>query len=150
MSQTAKEAIFLSRILKALTLRLDDPLTIHCDNKQTLRLITEETAKLVTKLRHVDIHNHWLRQEVKNKRVATHWVPTKDMMADGLTKSLGHQKHMHFIAMIGLTNEMERIEREQRMEELKESIQKARKPDDEQQLILSRGPTTRILKELGL
>lgn len=52
--------------------------------------------------------------------------------------------------MIGLTNEMERIEREQRMEELKESIQKARKPDDEQQLILSRGPTTRILKELGL
>ena len=36
MSQTAKEAIFLSRILKPLTLRLDDPLTIHCDNKQTL------------------------------------------------------------------------------------------------------------------
>jgi hypothetical protein len=63
---------------------------------------------------------------------------------------LEHQKHVHFIAMIGLTNEMERIEREQRMEELKESIQKARKPDDEQQLILSRGPTTRILKELGL
>jgi len=72
------------------------------------------------------------------------------MMADGLTKSLGHQKHVHFVAMIGLTNELERIEREQRMEELKESIQKARIHDDEQQLILSRGPTTRILKELGL
>ena len=57
---------------------------------------------------------------------------------------------MHFVAMIGLANELERIEREQRMEELKESIQKARKPDDEQRLILSRGPTTRILKELGL
>ena len=138
----------MSRILKALTLRLDDPSTIHCDNKQTLRLITEETAKLVTKLRHVDIHNHWLRQEVKNKRVTTHWVPTKDMMADGLTKSLGHQKHVHFVAMIGLANELERIEREQIMEELKESIQKARIQDDEQQLILSREPTTRILKEL--
>jgi ABC-type Na+ transport system ATPase subunit NatA len=71
------------------------------------------------------------------------------MMADGLTKSLGHQKHVHFIAMIGLANELERIEREQRMEELKESIQKTR-IHDEQQLILSRGPTTRILKELGL
>jgi len=33
MSQTAKEAIFLSRILKALTIQLDDPLTIYCDNK---------------------------------------------------------------------------------------------------------------------
>ena len=51
MSQTAKEAIFLSRMLKALSLRLDDPLTIYRDNKQTLRLVTEETAKLVTKLR---------------------------------------------------------------------------------------------------
>ena len=99
MPQAAKEAIFLSRILKALTLRLDDPLTIYCDNKQTLRLVTEETAKLVTKLRHVDIHTHWLRQEVKNKRVETHWVSTKDMMVDGLTKSLGHQKHVHFVAM---------------------------------------------------
>ena len=50
----------------------------------------------------------------------------------------------------GLDGQVSRDEREQRMEELKESIQKARKPDDEQQLILSRGPTTRILKELGL
>ena len=66
-----------------------------------------------------------------------------------LTKSLGHQKHVHFVAMIGLANELEHIEREQRMEELKESIQKAR-IHDEQQLILSRGPTTRILKKLGL
>jgi len=65
LSQTAKEAIFLSRLLKALTLRLDEPLTIQCDNKQTLRLLTEESAKLITKLRHVDIYRHWLQQEVR-------------------------------------------------------------------------------------
>jgi hypothetical protein len=44
LSQTAKEAIFLSRLLKALTLRLDEPLTIQCDDKQTLRLLTEESG----------------------------------------------------------------------------------------------------------
>ena len=93
LSQTAKEAIFLSRMLKALIVKLDDPLSIQCDNRQTLRLINEESAKLVTKLRHVDIHNHWLRQEVRCKRVGLTWVPTRDMMADGLTKSLGRQKH---------------------------------------------------------
>jgi len=53
------------------------------------------------------------------------------------------------LCTIELANELERIEREQRMEELKESIQKAR-IHDEQQLILSRGPTTGIFKELGL
>jgi len=58
LSQTAKEAIFISRLFKAMTLRLNEPLVINCDNTQTLRLITEDTAKLITKLRHVDIHRH--------------------------------------------------------------------------------------------
>ena len=63
LSQTAKEAIFTSRLLKALTLQLNEPLVIECDNSQTLRLVTEESMKLSTKLRHIDIHNHWLCQE---------------------------------------------------------------------------------------
>ena len=58
LSQTTKEAIFLSRLFKALTLNLNEPLTINCDNTRTLRLVTEDSAKLVTKLRYVDIHNH--------------------------------------------------------------------------------------------
>ena len=69
LSQTAKEAIFVSRLFKAMTLKLNEPLIIDCDNTQTLRLIKEDTAKLITKLRHVDIHQHWLRQEYAMKRV---------------------------------------------------------------------------------
>lgn len=61
LSQTAKEAIFVSRLLKAIMLRLDEPLVVEYDNLMTLRLVTEESLKLVTKLRHMDIHSHWLR-----------------------------------------------------------------------------------------
>ena len=32
LSQTAKEAIFISRLFKAMTLRLKEPLIIDCDN----------------------------------------------------------------------------------------------------------------------
>ena len=32
LSQTAKEAIFISRLFKAMTLRLNEPLIIDCDN----------------------------------------------------------------------------------------------------------------------
>ena len=149
LSQTAKEAIFLSRLLKALTLRLDEPLTIQCDNKQTLRLLNEESAKLTTKLRHVDIHRHWLRQEVRNRRIFLDWVPTKQMPADGLTKSLGPQRHDKFCSMIGLVDEMERLNRELRLEELREVIHASRRQgESEQELLLSsRGSNTRILKE---
>lgn len=36
LSQIAKEGIFLSRLFKALSLNLDEPLMINCDNTQTL------------------------------------------------------------------------------------------------------------------
>ena len=36
LSQTAKEAIFISRLFKAMTLKLNEPLIIDCDNTQTL------------------------------------------------------------------------------------------------------------------
>jgi hypothetical protein len=39
LSQIAKEGIFLSRLFKALSLNLDEPLMINCDNTQTLWLI---------------------------------------------------------------------------------------------------------------
>jgi Reverse transcriptase (RNA-dependent DNA polymerase) len=98
LSQTAKEAIFMSRLFKALTLELNEPLRIRCDNRQTLRLC-DESVKLVTKLRHVDIHNHWLRQECKRGTVKLQWEATNDMIADGLTKSLGKQKFARFVRL---------------------------------------------------
>ena len=65
--------------------------------------------KLQTKLRHVDIHSHWLRQEVQRQTIHTRWVPTKRMIADGLTKALTPANHKAFIKMIGLEDQGERL-----------------------------------------
>lgn len=69
ISQTAKKAIHLSRLMKALTLFLPEALTIECNNKQTIRLLVDKSTKLQTKLRHVDIHSHWSRQEVQRRSI---------------------------------------------------------------------------------
>jgi hypothetical protein len=127
LSQTAKEAIFISRLFKAMTLKLNEPLIIDCDNTQTLRLIKEDTAKLITKLRHVDIHQHWLRQEHAMKRVIFRWKTTKDMLADGLTKALPKQRFWNFVNMIGMVDIRERLDMEKRMEEMKEQLLARRK-----------------------
>jgi hypothetical protein len=64
LAQAAKEALFVSRLVKELGVKLDElRITIQCGNQQTIRLINADIALLQTKLRHVDIHNHWLRQE---------------------------------------------------------------------------------------
>jgi hypothetical protein len=122
LSQTAKEAIFISRLFKAMTLKLNEPLIIDCDNTQTLRLIKEDTAKLITKLRHVDIHQHWLRQESAMKCVIFRWKATKEMLADGLTKALPKQRFRNFVDMIGMVDIRERLDMERRMEEMKKML----------------------------
>jgi hypothetical protein len=66
--------------------------------------------KLATKLRHIDIHKHWLRQEVQAKRLRVNWIPTAEMPADGLTKALPRQKHEIFVRQLGLVDIRERLE----------------------------------------
>ena len=65
--------------------------------------------KLDTKLRHVDIHQHWLRQEVQNGQINVSWVPTNEMPADGLTKHLPRQKHEAFLKQLNLVDITDRL-----------------------------------------
>src|SRR5213078_4366518 len=106
-----------------MTLKLNEPLVVECDNSQTLRLVKEEFMKLSTKLRHVDIHNHWLCQEYAERRVLFEWTPTRDMIADGLTKALSPQRHEAFVKLIKLDDISERTELEKRMEALRDKLQ---------------------------
>jgi hypothetical protein len=102
LSHTAKEFLWWKRFLKALQLHLGYEPVIQCDNRQTIRLITAQYPYLTTKLKHVDVLHHWLRQEASQGNIHIEWVPTTEMTADGLTKALPRQKHDTFIKQLGL------------------------------------------------
>jgi len=105
LSQAAKESLFVSRLLKELDIRLDDhQIKILCDNTQTIKIVSKEIGHLHTKLRHVDIHNHWLRQEAKEGRIALEYTSTDDMIADGLTKVLTNTSFRKFVSQVGLVD----------------------------------------------
>ncbi len=62
--------------------------------------------KLQTKLQYVDIHSYWLIQEVQRGSIYIRWVPTKEMVADGLTKALSSaQKHDSFVRRTGIEDQ---------------------------------------------
>jgi hypothetical protein len=125
LSQTAKESQFVSRLIQELSVRLDDQrIRIQCDNQQTIRLVTAETALLQTKLRHVDIHNHWLRQEVSEKRIIVDYTPSKDTLADGLTKALQNNAFRACVQQLGLVDISERLESQQLQELIPEDYLK--------------------------
>jgi hypothetical protein len=104
LSSAAKEAIWWKRFFKSIDLELDHELVLQCDNKQTVGALQKDSNLIRTKLRHIDIHNHWLRQEVRDARINVQWVPTTEMPADGLTKPLPRQRHEAFIRQLGLVD----------------------------------------------
>jgi hypothetical protein len=114
LAQAAKEALFLGFLLKELEVELDDTsLQVWCDNTQTISLVNREIATLQTKLRHVDIHNHWLREAAAKDQIHVDYLPTKEMLADGLTKALYGPTFERFRKQIGLVDIEPRIKARQ-------------------------------------
>jgi hypothetical protein len=52
----------------------------------------------------VDIRQHWLREQIADKRIKIAWISTSNMPADGLTKALPRQKHQNFVQQLGLVD----------------------------------------------
>ena len=110
LSHATKESYWWNRLFKAIQLDPEHLPSINCDNQQTIQLITSDNPELTTKLRHIDIHNHWLRQEFQQQNININWIPTSQMPADGLTKALPHQKHELFIWLLRLVDIKDKIE----------------------------------------
>ena len=107
LSAAARELMALDRFLNFVKIGRSLSMTLLCDNKQTVDLLTKKTPLLTTKLRHVDIHQHWLREKLQRSdrdgdRIELIWTPTTEMPADGLTKRLHYTKHQSFVKLIGI------------------------------------------------
>ena len=109
LSLTAKEFIQWKRLFEQIQFDLKQEPTIYYNNIQTIRLLTKETPKLQTALKHVDIHQSQLRQEVQAKRIKVEQVPTAEMVVDRFTKILPAQKHTEFVKQLNLVNIKDKI-----------------------------------------
>ena len=54
------------------------------------------------KTKHIDIAYHFVRERVAKQEICLAEVGTDDMVADGLTKSLGEDKHKRHMKAMGL------------------------------------------------
>ena len=102
ISYAAGHLLWWIRFFAAIDFDIKEKATLQCNNLQTVRILTKESMKLNTKLKHVNVHQLWLRQEVEASRIHVNWVPTAQMPANGLTKILPLQKHENFVAQLGL------------------------------------------------
>lgn len=104
LSDAGKNLQWWRRLLDRVGFAPSHVITIECDNERAMGLLTKDDVVFDTKLRHVDIHQHWLRQEVREGRINICWVPTTRMVADGLTKLLPRQKHENFLRLLRMVD----------------------------------------------
>ena len=71
------------------------------DNQGSIALAHNPVFHSRTK--HIDIQHHYIRDEVASQRIQLSYVPTEEMIADGLTKALTHVKFHRFIEQMGMT-----------------------------------------------
>ncbi len=102
-TQAAKEAIWLTRLLSELNIGFGlptKPILIKADNQGAIALTKD--PRFHSRTKHIDIHWHFVRDQVETGAVQFEWVATNEMAADGLTKALTKDKHAVFVGQIGL------------------------------------------------
>ena len=68
------------------TVAFDIP-ALKCDNRAAISISSKDIHHDRTK--HIDIRHHFIRDEIKDKRLEIEWTSTKEQVADILTKPLG-------------------------------------------------------------
>lgn len=100
-TQATKEAIFLQNLLNQLDQQQELHTTIiYGDNQGAIALAKNPQFHARTK--HIDIQQHFVREQVQKGTIKLEYVPTEEMVADGLTKPLGKDKFDRFRNALGV------------------------------------------------
>ena len=97
----AKEAVYIARTLESIGFGLEGPVDVKADNQSALKLAQNPVHH--PKSKHIDIQYHKVRELVEKGEVKLDYIPTSDMVADGLTKPLEKVKFQMFIEQMGLS-----------------------------------------------
>ena len=97
---TLREQIWLVRLVKEIGYDISNQNVIYGDNPIAIALTHNPEHHAHTK--HVDIQYHFIRDCVEDGRTRLEYCPTEDMVADGLTKALGPERHRKLARMMGM------------------------------------------------
>jgi len=119
LSSCAKEGLWISQLFKDIgySKYLGDPLNrvgivenvkhkgssstqLMGDNQAALALVKD--AHIHERSKHIDVAYHHVRDLHKSNRIRVDYVPSADMIADGLTKPLTKEKFKAFVDQLGL------------------------------------------------
>jgi hypothetical protein len=95
-----QEILWLRHLFAEFGYALSSPSTLHMDNRSALSVARNPEHH--GRMKHLDLRFYWLRDCVNDGQMAVEYLPTNQMPADILTKSLAHFKVVASRTMLGL------------------------------------------------
>jgi hypothetical protein len=82
--------------------------TLFGDNQDFITIVINPSSD--NRTRHIKVHHHYVRQQVKNGSIVLQYVNTKAQLADMLTKPPAKVEHASFMRLLGLRSRRDRFE----------------------------------------
>ncbi|KAK6778192.1 hypothetical protein RDI58_024910 [Solanum bulbocastanum] len=93
-TMAAQECIWLKRLIKDMSHKVDYAMQIKCDNESAIKLASNPIFHARTK--HIEILHHFVREKVLSKEIELTIVRINTQVADIFTKALEKSKFQYF------------------------------------------------------
>jgi len=100
LSAATQEAMWLRSMLTELGFKPKEASKIWLDNQSAIAVA--KNPELHSRTKHIDIRHHFIRDCVENGMIQVHYCPTKEMIADILTKALPKHQFQALRAQLGV------------------------------------------------
>jgi hypothetical protein len=100
LSEACSEIVWLTSLQKEIGYSPTAPTPLVSDNQGGIFLAINPAHD--RQLKHVDICYHFIREYVESEHINIVYISTNDIIADILTKPLGHVKFKYFRKLLGI------------------------------------------------
>lgn len=100
LAKGAQQARWVHHFLAEVGHGLPLPSHLKSDNKSAIAI--SENPKFHSRVKHIDIRFHYLRDAVRSGELKVEYIPSEDNPADILTKSLGTTLHRRQVGLLQL------------------------------------------------
>lgn len=93
-NRAARDIVWIRNVLKEMGFKQKEPTKLHQDNKSCIIMANRGQGGEFS--RSVDIKYFWISEQVHKRRIALEYIPSEDLIADGLTKSMSVTKFLEW------------------------------------------------------
>jgi hypothetical protein len=92
----------MKQTLKDIQVEYDEPILIFCDNTSAINI--SKNPVMHSKMKHIPIKFHFLREQVAEKNIRVEYVGTKEKIADIFTKPLPREDFEYLHQKLGVVS----------------------------------------------